>query len=362
MDPIEPTGRERIVGLDLLRVLSMVMIIGLHMLGQGGILEAAAPGSAAWYALRAMQCLFYCAVDCCGLLSGYVGSNRRENGPRLLLLWLTAVFYSLLFTLWFRWRSPLLVGREAFLRAVFPVLTLQYWYFTAYFGLGLIVPFLTGGLERLGSRSAVRGVLALLVFFCLLPALLHSDAFHLRGGYTFLWLLLLYLMGAALRKGGLFQRLGVIPAAMTCAACLALTFTTVLRPVTVPGLSTITLLSYTSPTVTVFAACLVLLFGRIRGKAGRAASAVTALSRASFGVYILHTNPLLWWLVFYPGCLARWAAWPAWVLALAVPLAAAGAYLACAAADGLRGLVFRALRLRERAEGLFARLFPAGEG
>ena len=352
------TEQDRRAGLDLLRILSMVMIIGLHMLGQGGILDASAPGSAAWYVSRGLQCLFYCAVDCYGLLSGYVGSGRRGPGPRLLLLWLTVVLYSLLFALYFHWRSPQLVGKEAFLNAVFPVLTRQYWYFTAYFGLALTIPMMEEGLGRLGGRRAVRCFLALLVFFCLLPTLLHSDAFHLRGGYAMLWLVLLYLMGAALREGGLFRRLGIVPLLLIGVICLSLTFATVLCPMTIPGLSSFTLLSYTSPTVTVDAACLLLLFGRIRGKGGRAAHAVTALSRTSFGVYILHTNPLLWWLSFPQGCLAHWAARPAWVLALAVPLAAVGVYLACAAADGLRILAFRALRLRERFERTFARLFP----
>ena len=358
MDSSARTRQERSVGLDLLRILSMVMIIGLHLLGQGGILDAAAPGSAARYAACGLQCLFYCAVDCYGLVSGYVGSGRRGNGPRLLLLWLTVVLYSLLFALYFRWRSPHLVGKEAFINAVFPVLTRQYWYFTAYFGLALVIPMMESGLARLGSVPAVRGFLALLVFFCLLPTLLHSDAFHLRGGYAMLWLVLLYLMGAALRKGGLFQRLGAVPLLLLCLVSLALTYATVLRPVTVPGLSTFTLLSYTSPTVALIAACLVLLFSRIPMNGGGCGRAVTALSRASFGVYILHTNPLLWWLAFPQGTLAGWAAWPVWALVPAVPLAAAGVYLACCAVDGLRALVFRALRLREAAQRLFARLFP----
>ncbi len=349
----------RILGLDLLRILSMVMIIGLHMLGQGGILSSAAEGSGSRYAAVGMQCLFYCAVDCYGLLSGYVSGVRRHHGAKLLLLWLEVVLYSLLFAVFFRWRYPQYVGRDAFVNAVLPVLTRQYWYFTGYFGLALVMPLLEGGLAKLESRRAVRGFFLMLLFLCLLPTLLHSDAFHLRGGYSMLWLLLLYLMGAALRRGSRFQRVGAVPLLLTAAVCYGLTLLSVLRPMNLPYTSGITLLNYTSPTVALFSACLLLLFSRLRGRGGRGEKLITGLGRCSFGVYILHTNPLLWYLAFRHNCLKSWAGLPAQLLVPAVLGAAVGAYLVCAGVDGLRLLVFRLLRLQELAEKLFERLAPS---
>ncbi len=350
MDQLTRDRQTHVVGLDYLRILSMVMIIGLHMLGQGGILEAADPGSPIWFASRVLQCLFYCAVNCYGLISGYVGSSRNGASSRLLLLWLTVVLYSLLYWLLFRWRSPGLVGSEALIQAVFPVLTRQYWYFTGYFGLALILPLIRGGLESIDRRSAVRRFFVLLLFFSALPTVLHSDAFHMRGGYSTIWLLLLYLMGAVLRKGQLFHRLNAFVLIPVGIVCLSLTFVSVLKPAAVPILHNIQLLAYTSPTMTIAAVCLLLLFARIRGKNHPVA---TELSRTSFGVYILHTNPLLWWLAFRPGFLQHWASWPAWRLLLFLPISAAGVYLLCSLVDYLRILAFRKLRLRETAECVF---------
>lgn len=358
MDKLTQERQARILGLDVLRILSMVMIVGLHLLGQGGILEAAELGSGAWYASRCLQCLFYCAVDCYGLLSGYVGTCRGRNGPRLLILWLTVVLYSCLFVLFFRWRSPELVGKDAFIHALFPVLTRQYWYFTAYFGMSLLLSRMEGASAVLTGGRGVRSFAALTVFFCLLPTLLHSDPFHMRGGYSLIWLTVLYLMGAALRRDRFFQRLGSGILVLSGLICLILTYASILKPMTFPYFGDFTLLNYTSPTITVFAGCLVLLLGRIRGKRGKGACIVTGLARSSFSVYILHTNPLLWWLAFRPGCLQQWAVWPAWKLVLAVPAASAAVYLVCALADRFRILAFRALRMRELAEGLFDRIFP----
>ena len=43
-------NEQRVPGLDLLRIVSMLMVIMLHILGQGGILDAACPDSGVWYA------------------------------------------------------------------------------------------------------------------------------------------------------------------------------------------------------------------------------------------------------------------------------------------------------------------------
>lgn len=332
-------GKTRLFGLDLLRLLSMLMVIVLHILGQGGILEAAEPGSTVWYAAWGLECLCYCAVDCYGLLSGYLGGGRRPWG-KLVRLWLTVVLYSFLYYCFFRLRSPELVDSQALRRVFLPVTTRQYWYFTAYFGLALLMPVLDGGLERLESRRAGELALLILLLFCALPAVLQADPFQLRGGYCLLWLLLLYLLGGLLRRSGFFGRLRPLPLIAGACLSLALTYYTHLHPVTVPGFGAFTLLSYTSPTVLLFALCLLLLFRRLR-LGGRAAGLVTALSRTSFGVYILHTNPLLWKLLYVPGCLGAWAALPAKRLLFQVPACALWVYLLCSLPEALRMALFR---------------------
>ncbi len=346
----------RIPGLDLLRVISMVMVIVLHILGQGGILDAAEAGSPVWYAAWGLECLCYCAVDCYGLLSGYLGAGRRRSFARLGLLWLEVVLYSLLFYLFFRLRSPELVEKQHLIRALLPVLTRQYWYFTGYFGLMLLLPLLPAAAEPKDSPQATGRVLILLLFFCALPTLLNTDAFHLRGGYSTLWLLLLYLMGTALRGSRFFHRLGTLPLLLVFLLCFCLSFYTRHHPVTIPYVSTFTLLNYISPTVTVSAICLLLLFRRLRVREGPGRKLLSGLSQTSFGVYILHTNPLLWYWIFFPGCLGGWAGLSAPALAALVPLCGAGTYLLCSLPVCARLLLFRRLRLRERLEALEDRL------
>ena len=67
-------------GIDLLRMTAMWMVVILHILNKGGVLAAAAPLSAGQGTARLLETAAYCAVNCYGLISGYVGVQRRA-GP-----------------------------------------------------------------------------------------------------------------------------------------------------------------------------------------------------------------------------------------------------------------------------------------
>ncbi len=351
-------NEQRVPGLDLLRIVSMLMVIMMHILGQGGILDAACPDSGVWYAAWGLESLCYCAVDCYGLLSGYLAGTGKHPFTRLALLWLETALYSLLFAAAFRLLRPEQTGGAAWLGALLPVTTYRYWYFTAYFGLAMVLPFLNVSRALGSERRAGLRVLALLLVFCALPTALHTDAYRLRGGYSMAWLLLLYLLGASVKQCGFLHRLGPLPLLTIAAVSFAMTAGTVFRPVGIGTAGPLTLLSYTSPTVAVTAVCLLLLFRRLPQKPG-GGKLLTVLSRASFGVYILHTDPLLWQHVFTSGCLSRWAEASPALLLLMVPLCAVGVYLACCIPDYARQALMEKLRLRKRLEHWEDRLASA---
>lgn len=75
-------------GIDLLRMTAMWMVVILHILNKGGVLAAAAPLSAGQGTARLLETAAYCAVNCYGLISGYVGVQRRFRYSGALALWL----------------------------------------------------------------------------------------------------------------------------------------------------------------------------------------------------------------------------------------------------------------------------------
>jgi hypothetical protein len=53
----------------------MLMVVVLHILGQGGVLKTARPLSVEYEIAWFLEILCYCAVNCYALISGYAGSD-----------------------------------------------------------------------------------------------------------------------------------------------------------------------------------------------------------------------------------------------------------------------------------------------
>lgn len=77
---------DRNYGIDLLRIVSMAMIVVLHVLGHGKLLESVEAGSPKYYVLWFMETMAYCSVNCYGLVSGYVGYGKRFKLSNLFFI------------------------------------------------------------------------------------------------------------------------------------------------------------------------------------------------------------------------------------------------------------------------------------
>lgn len=346
-------------GLELLRMLAMWMVVILHILNKGGVLAATAPLSAQRETARLLEISAYCAVNCYGLLSGYVGAGRRFRFSGPMALWLRTAFYTIGITAAFALLFPGTVGGDRWLRAALPVLFRQYWYVTAYFGMCLFIPFFNLLLERLSRAQARALALTIIVMFSLLPTLRQSDVFLTNHGYSAWWLGCLYLLGGCLKLHGPKGRphrwavvyLGSVLA--TWLVRLAADRLWMARTGTV--CDQILLTDYTSPTVLLAAVALLLCFAGldIRPGVGRI---IEKASPLAFSVYLIHAHPLLWehWMA---GRFASLADRPILALAAGVLGAALGIYAVCSLVDALRAWLFQIFHITEgtrRAEAALA--------
>ena len=89
----------RVWGLDALRVAAMVMIVGLHYLLFGEVLDHTS-GVNRWFAWF-VESLLFIAVDIYVLISGYfLVMQRKFRMKPLVKIWVHAFFYSVLFYAW----------------------------------------------------------------------------------------------------------------------------------------------------------------------------------------------------------------------------------------------------------------------
>ena len=352
-------------GIDLLRMTAMWMVVILHILNKGGVLAAAAPLSAGQGTARLLETAAYCAVNCYGLISGYVGVQRRFRYSGALALWLRVAFYTLGITAVFACLMPGSVNGDRVLRVFFPVLFRQYWYVTAYFGMCLFIPFFNLLLNRLSKGQLRLLALSIVLVFSVLPTLRQKDVFLTDNGYSVLWLSCLYLLGGILRLYGRQER-KLLRWAAVYLGCVLVTWLVKLAGDRLWMARTghlcdkVLLTTYTSPTILLAAAALLLCFTGLRIGPGFG-SFIEKASPLAFSVYLIHAHPLIWehWLA---GRFAFLADKPPILLASGVLGGAFAIYLVCSLADVLRAGLFRLFRVkaisRWAEEAVSARLRP----
>ena len=175
-------------GIDLLRILSMLMIVTLHCIVHGklsSVVLAEQPGDAIIWLIRGICTP---AVNLYALISGYVCSNTKHRWERLAELWvqvwLTSVLVGLVFFLLHG------ISLKELIMCFFPVLTNRYWYFSAYVLLAVAMPFLLHISSTMPKIAYRNTLIALLLFMCLsgcVSSFLGFDAYTLNLGYSFLW-------------------------------------------------------------------------------------------------------------------------------------------------------------------------------
>lgn len=347
----ETGKKERNMGIELLRIVSMLLIVTAHILGQGGVLAGVsdAPGSAQYAVAWLLECCALLSVNCYALISGYVAGGQFRYA-RLFETQMHVWFYTILITAGFCIAVPGLFQPTLVKNALFPAMTGQYWYYTAYFGLMLFMPALRCVTEHLDRILFRNLVVSIVILFSVCPALFVSDIYQTAQGYSLIWLTALYLIGAYLKKYGC----PFLKKPLYAAVCLVLGVGTAwgiqlagVRGVEVPLPN---MLVFTSPAMLLAAAAALVLFSKLRFSS-IVKKVVGFCAPLSFGVYLIHVHPLVFDRILKDRFIS-FAGAPAYLLVLEVLGAAIAIYIVCTLIEALRAWLFRICRVREGCESL----------
>ena len=341
---------ERNYGIDSLRIVSMFMIVMLHVLGAGGILSLSAYGTSRYYCFWSLENLILCAVNCYALISGYVGVYSRFKPKNIVMLWLQVEFFSLGIALFLYFMFPGAFGLRDILKSALPVICERYWYFTAYFTMFFFTPFMNRFVCETPKAALKKFFIAVFVLLSVLPTLADKDVFYTMNGYSALWLMVMYLLGAYIRHYSVLSQkksaffMGVFGVAIVCnwIAKFGLAAVSV-RLLGNESVHANILLEYTAPTIVVASVMLLCLFSKLRLNRFWLAL-VKFLSPLTFGVYLVHMQPMIWtllgdsplaWLLELPlhAMIARFA-----LLVIVI-------YLMSSILEWIRRLLFRLLRI-----------------
>lgn len=345
-------------GVDALRIVSIFMVLILHVLGLGGILSNTSYMSPTFLAAWTLETAAMCAVNCYGLISGYVGIYGKLKYSNLAGLWLQVFLYSFVGALVFWLLDPSCMDVETLILSAFPVIKVRFWYFTAYVGLSVLRPVINRGLLALNRRQAKVLCVSIVVLFCVLPSLLNTDSFDMDKGYSLIWLLLLYCLGACIRRfdflSGIKSRWLVLwfVASVGIAMGVLVVLCTRICPWLSDHYGNTLMQQYTSPTMLGCALAILLLFTRLQIKRKWLIGLISFFAPATFGVYILHMQPQLRGLLFDQSLYA-WLGQAFPLVTVGLVLLSAGVlFVVCALIEKLRQLLFDTLGVKKRLERL----------
>lgn len=282
-------------GLDILKIVSMVFVVILHALGQGGVLEGGAGINKS--VATALFFITSAAVDIFALVTGYVSYSEKSkpvNLKRLFAMWFQVVFYGLLFTTLGYFLFPGQVELEDFIRSALPITRGIYWYFISYFIVYLLAPVSNAAVRAL-AESTLRKVFILIIIFFSVVASFSYYADIVRS-HSFTWILILYFLGAIIRKCRLGDKLPSAILIIGYVACIFLNCfcgwygESILEG---DGWYIETLSDYIFPTTLIQAICLLILFKRI--KVGSRVSKILRFTiPCVFATYLINTHDVIY--------------------------------------------------------------------
>lgn len=288
----EHAGRH--AGFELMRIVSMLMIVLMHGIGHGGLGSTCANGTLTYAVYWMLFILGRVSTNCFIMLTGFYMLNSDIKVSRLFRIDVQVVFYSLLTFGIAVGTGALVPGFADVLKALTPVTSEIYWFASHYFMLYLSVPLLNRVIREL-TRGQYRVLLAgLFLTLSLWTTLCYWNKANLvNNGYTYIWFYALYFVAAYLRKYQIkASTRKCLVVYLVCSVAAILTRMSGVQLETKLGLTGMvdTHGGYQSPLALVASVAVFLIFQNVQIKTAWLKNGILTLAPLAFGVYLLHDS------------------------------------------------------------------------
>lgn len=294
MNSKQTIKKERIYGIDLLRIIAMLMVCIIHVnLFNPANSKSLAPSASIFYYNYYIECVGFIGVNLYAMITGYVCIESSWKPSRYLKLWLHVAFYTLALSAIFYVITISQIypcwGIRDSIKATFKLFFGSvYWYFAAYSVLFFLIPFINIALNNLTKKHYAL----LLIFTCIILPLanLYNGSEIYRDGYNAFWLIIMYIAGGFFKKNPLTIKPWILISLAIICTLLTLIlsnmhFSLKLNPAT---------LSYTSLTMVIYTFSIFLLISTTKITSPLLQKAINFAAPLSFGVYLIHVHPACW--------------------------------------------------------------------
>lgn len=292
---VKSAENERNCAIDILRIISMLFVVIIHMTGIGMTGAEYELLSFPYWFVSIFRCFSYVAVNCFVLISGYYMSVSSIKPKKLLRLWIQVETFSVgLYLLSCLIYPSVVFDWKMLIRYACPLLGDKYWFFTIYFLLMAVSPLLNTVIKNTEKSDYQRYLLVLIALFVIAPTInIFGDRFGTDRGYSLIWFAVLYFVAGYIRKYSLPKlRYGLMYLGISSALVLFRTACDILTE-KIKYLEILSCLALQYNTIFVFTAsvCLFYCFLNFKPKISAAAGkTITYLSSLSFGIYLFHMH------------------------------------------------------------------------
>lgn len=293
--------KKKNIGIELLRIVAMMMVLLLHELGQGGLLDNTHQFSMNFELSWALESLALVAVNCYALVTGYLMVTSKFKIKRVIGLWLQVIFYS-----WIILIVSLLVGCKIstyqIIANMLPTIFKGYWYFNAYLGMYFFIPIINKGARCISQTWYRNIVISILILNSVIPTIVPNsiDTFTINRGYSPTWLLIMYLVGGYIK---LYNPLGYVPQYKKFCSYLFFSVCTFMITnvsgvvkMLITGQQGVThhFMAYNSIFILLASISLFLFFINLKIKKVNFQKIIIFFGPLSFSAYLLQANPIIY--------------------------------------------------------------------
>lgn len=183
-------------GIDILKIISMINIINLHINKKSGLLKIN-PDNPKYKQVYRLQAFSLWPVNVFGLVSGII-SFRKYKFSNLIYIWFEYFFYSIFFSIYLYNKS--LLDLRNLILSFFPIGIKRLWYFNAYFFMYLYLPFITNSINSLNKDLYTKLIFCFFALYSVYHIIMdfnirNTDFDFINKGYSSNWLTILYIVG-----------------------------------------------------------------------------------------------------------------------------------------------------------------------
>ncbi len=293
---------KRLSNFELLRIISMIIIIAHHFSIHGGFEFLAARMTIPRLWIRFLQMGGKIGVNVFVLISGYFLINTSKvKSSKVIKLWLQLLTYSVAIYIVFVIMGLTDFSIRVLIKSCFPVTFGGWWFASCYFVLYLISPFINKFLVTLDKKTYQRLLVLVFVMWCLIP----TATCQLFESNNLLWFIYLYAIAGYIR---LWHDTSKVP---------AFTYHVLTIGMVILTFSLIAVLDWLSLKSSFFVMYVtnlyemqqffilfisVCMFLGFKGLNIKYSKAINVVSTATFGIFLIHDNeyvrPFFWGELF----------------------------------------------------------------